>query len=62
MISKSPSLFISVFRENPENFQIVELTEESLAVSNFDPAHPSIILAHGWNSNGRKEFRGFGAR
>jgi len=50
-------------RRNPENFQIVELTEESLASSNFNPEHPIIILAHGWNSNGREnDFKGFGAR
>lgn len=50
-------------RQNPENFQIVELTEESLAASNFNPEHPIIILAHGWNSNGRENgAKGFGAR
>ena len=30
-------------------------TEESLAESNFDPEHPTIVLSHGWNSNGRGE-------
>ena len=41
----------------------MELTEESLAASNFNPEHPIIILAHGWNSNGRENgAKGFGAR
>ena len=30
-------------------------------MSNFNPEHPTIILSHGWNSNGREEVRGFGS-
>ena len=37
----------------------MELTEESLARSHFSPENPTIIVAHGWNSNGR--WRGYGA-
>ena len=39
----------------------MDCTEESLALSNFNPEHPVIILSHGWNSNGREEARGFGS-
>lgn len=31
---------------------MVELSEESLANSYFNPEHPTIILSHGWNSDG----------
>jgi len=43
-------------RQNPSDYDTVELTEESLANSHFDSRHPTIILAHGWNSHGQ----GFG--
>jgi len=40
-------------RELPHNsYQVVELSEESLANSYFNPEHPTIILSHGWNSDG----------
>jgi len=47
-------------RLNPEAKDFVELTEESLANSHFNPGNPTKILAHGWNSNGRNHGKGFG--
>eukprot|EP00091_Calanus_sinicus_P021194 TRINITY_DN6159_c0_g1_i4.p1 TRINITY_DN6159_c0_g1~~TRINITY_DN6159_c0_g1_i4.p1 ORF type:complete len:334 (-),score=111.40 TRINITY_DN6159_c0_g1_i4:39-1040(-) len=44
-------------RQNPDDYDTVELTQESLAKSHFDSTHPTVILAHGWNSHGD----GFGA-
>jgi len=40
-------------RENPDQHDIIELSESSIEDSHFNPAHPVIILAHGWNSHGR---------
>jgi len=48
-------------RNNPDHHDIIELTPESLGQSHFNPDHPIIILAHGWNSNGKIEEKGFGA-
>ena len=56
-LTKENELYLS---RNPDHFQIVECTEDSLELSNFNPQHPIIILAHGWNSNGKDEARGFG--
>ena len=57
-LTKENEVYLS---QNPDHFQIVDCTEDSLALSNFNPEHPIIILAHGWNSNGREEARGFGS-
>merc|ERR1719228_787421 len=46
-------------RENPDHHDVIELNEDSLGQSHFNPNHPIIILAHGWNSNGKIEERGF---
>ena len=43
-------------RQNPSDYDTVELNQESLENSHFDSRHPTIILAHGWNSHGQ----GFG--
>merc|ERR1712215_59182 len=43
-------------RQNPTDYDTVELNQESLENSHFDSRHPTIILAHGWNSHGQ----GFG--
>ena len=32
---------------NPQEHQVVELTEDSVTSSNFDPANPTVILSHG---------------
>jgi len=48
-------------RQNPSEHDTIELTAESLAASHFQPSHPVIILAHGWNSHGRITEKGFGA-
>merc|ERR1711970_1024509 len=48
--------FLLWTRQNPTDYDTVELTEESLADSHFDSRNPTIILAHGWNSHGQ----GFG--
>ena len=45
------------FRQNPQDYDTVELTQESLENSHFDSRHPTVILAHGWNSHGQ----GFGS-
>merc|ERR1712038_1777441 len=39
--------------ENPVDHQEVQLDLVSLLESNFDPARPTKILSHGWNSHGR---------
>merc|ERR1711892_1031690 len=39
-------------RQNPDAYDTVQLTQESLEDSHFDSRHPTIILAHGWNSHG----------
>merc|ERR1711971_1303615 len=40
-------------RANPDAHQEVQLDLDSLLSSNFDPARPTVVLAHGWNSHGR---------
>ena len=37
------------FSKNPHFHQTIELTEESLLESHFNPEDPTIIVAHGWN-------------
>jgi len=44
-------------RQNPQDYDTVDLTQESLENSHFDSRHPTVILAHGWNSHGQ----GFGS-
>merc|ERR1711892_401173 len=39
-------------RQNTNAYDTVELTQASLEDSHFDSRHPTIILAHGWNSHG----------
>ena len=46
-------------RANPDGHQEVQLDLDSLLSSNFDPARPTVVLAHGWNSHGRGG-RGYG--
>jgi len=46
-------------RANPDAHQEVKLDLDSLLSSNFDPARPTVVLAHGWNSHGRGG-RGYG--
>jgi len=48
--------FLLWTRQNPTDYDTVELNQESLENSHFDSRHPTIILAHGWNSHGQ----GFG--
>merc|ERR1712179_701911 len=48
--------FLLWTRQNPTDYDTVELNQESLESSHFDSRHPTIILAHGWNSHGQ----GFG--
>ena len=48
---------IFIGRQNQDEYDTIELTQESLAKSHFDSTHPTVILAHGWNSHGD----GFGA-
>merc|ERR1711970_515636 len=48
--------FLLWTRQNPTDYDTVELDQESLENSYFDSRHPTIILAHGWNSHGQ----GFG--
>lgn len=40
-------------RENPDRHDIIELTSSSIEDSHFNPSHPVIILAHGWNTHGK---------
>jgi len=39
-------------RQNQEDYETIELTQESLENSHFDSSLPTVILAHGWNSHG----------
>jgi len=46
--------FLLWTRANMDEPQVVELTPESLMASNFDSAHPTVILAHGWQDDGMR--------
>jgi len=47
-------------RENPDQYDTLELSYDSLVSSHFNPEHPIIILSHGWNSHGLIVEKGFG--
>ena len=39
-------------RDNPSQHETIDVNGISLENSYFNPANPTIILAHGWNSEG----------
>merc|ERR1719309_383091 len=39
-------------RKNPNNYEELELTPESVLNSHFDTSHPTIVVAHGFSSEG----------
>eukprot|EP00091_Calanus_sinicus_P018033 TRINITY_DN3997_c0_g1_i3.p1 TRINITY_DN3997_c0_g1~~TRINITY_DN3997_c0_g1_i3.p1 ORF type:complete len:260 (-),score=80.25 TRINITY_DN3997_c0_g1_i3:84-818(-) len=47
-------------RENPDDYDTLELSSDSLLASHFNSDHPIIILSHGWNSHGFIAEKGFG--
>jgi hypothetical protein len=42
--------FMLFTRSNPTSGQQITWTSQSIANSNFNPAHPVRVLIHGWNS------------